>query len=101
MFNLTAVFFFCVQYFFTTYFNNLEYIFQDMSFEFENVRSQNWIVEGEFNNQFYYHFNFAAKQACSSVFTFFAEISPEDGDDCEVICCNLLNDDDNGTLLVT
>ena len=72
-----------------------------MSFEFEKVRSQNWIVEGEFDNQFYYHFNFAAKQACSSVFTFFAEISPEDGDDCEVICCNLLNDDDNGTLLVT
>ncbi|CAM0949598.1 unnamed protein product [Alopecurus aequalis] len=25
-----------------------------------------------------------------------AQITPEDGDDCDVVCCKLLNDDDNG-----
>lgn len=55
-------------------------------------------MEGEFDNQWYYHFNFAAKQLAGSsyVSTFFAEVTPEDGDDCEVDCCKLLNDDDNG-----
>jgi hypothetical protein len=72
-----------------------------MRFEFESIQCQNWIVEGEFDNLYYYHFNFAAKQ-CSSVFAFFAEVTPEDGDDCDVICCEPLNDDDNGTFqLVT
>ncbi|XP_047050355.1 uncharacterized protein LOC124655522 isoform X3 [Lolium rigidum] len=69
---------------------------EDMRFEFEKAQSQNWIVEGEFDDLFYYHFNFTAKQTCSSVFTFFAEVTPEDGDDCDVLCCRLLNDDDNG-----
>lgn len=68
----------------------------DMRFEFVEAQSDNWIVEGEFDNLYYYHFNFAAKQACSSVFTFFAEVIPGDGDDCDVTCCMLLNDDDNG-----
>ena len=69
-------------------------------FKFEKAQRQNWIVEGEFDNQWYYHFNFAAKQqvGSSSVSTFFAEVTPEDedGDDCGVGCCKLLNDDDNG-----
>uniref|UniRef100_A0ACD5Y605 Uncharacterized protein n=1 Tax=Avena sativa TaxID=4498 RepID=A0ACD5Y605_AVESA len=77
-------------------YNSNEELVGDMRFEFEKVQCQNWIVEGEFNNLFYYHFNFTAKQAGSSVFTFFAEVTPEDGDDCSVICCKLLNDDDNG-----
>jgi hypothetical protein len=69
-----------------------------MRFEFEKAQSQIWIVEGVFDDLFYYHCNFTAKQAHSSVFTFFAEVTPEDGDDCDVICCKLLNDDDNGII---
>ena len=71
-----------------------------MYFEFDKVRSQNWIVEGDYDNQFYYHFNFSATQPCSTTCLFFAEVIPDDGDSCDITCCKLLNDDDNGMFMI-
>jgi hypothetical protein len=71
-----------------------------MYFEFDKVRSQNWIVEGDYDNQFYYHFNFSAIQACSKTCLFFAEVIPDDGDNFDITCCKLLNDDDNGIFTI-
>ena len=71
-----------------------------MYFEFDKVRSQNWIVEGDYDNQFYYHFNFSATQPCSTTCLFLAEVIPDDGDSCDITCCKLLNDDDNGMFII-
>jgi hypothetical protein len=73
--------------------------FQDMYFEFDKVRCQNWIVEGDYDNQFYYHFNFSATQACSTTCLFFAEAIPNDGDSFDT-SCKLLTDGDNGMFII-
>jgi hypothetical protein len=70
-----------------------------MYFEFDEVRSQNWIVEGDYDNQFYYHFNFSATQAFSATCLFFAEVILDDGDSFDT-CCKLLKDDDNGMFII-
>uniref|UniRef100_A0ACD5U5I3 Uncharacterized protein n=1 Tax=Avena sativa TaxID=4498 RepID=A0ACD5U5I3_AVESA len=77
-------------------YNAEEKLTEDMHFEFDKVRSQNWIVEGDQDNQFYYHFNFSATQACSKTCLFFAEVIPDDGDSFDITCCKPLNDDDSG-----
>lgn len=73
-------------------YNIEEKISEDMYFRFDEVQTQSWIVEGEYDNQFYYHFNFAATQDRSRTCMFFAEVTPE----FDIVCCKLLGDDDNG-----
>lgn len=76
-------------------YNAEEKLSEDMYFEFDKVQCHNWIVEGDYDNQFYYHFNFSATQACSTTCLFFAEAIPNDGDSFDT-SCKLLTDGDNG-----
>jgi len=55
---------------------------------------ESFIVEGAVN--FYQHFNFTAMQG-STIHLFFAEVIP-DGESCDVSCCRLLQDNDNGMI---
>lgn len=55
---------------------------------------ESFIVEGGVN--FYRHFNFTAMHN-STTHLFFAEVIP-DGESCDVICCRLLQDNDNGMI---
>ena len=67
---------------------------QDSGFEFVKAIKESFIVEGAVN--FYRHFNFTAMQG-STIHLFFAEVIP-DGESCDVSCCRLLQDNDNGMI---
>ena len=62
---------------------------------FDESKDEVFIIEGNMN--FYEHFNFTAKQAGSTVL-FFAEVIPDEGELCDVLCCKPLDSDDNGML---
>ncbi|KAL6642761.1 hypothetical protein ACP70R_020942 [Stipagrostis hirtigluma subsp. patula] len=73
-------------------YNNEQHLSGAMCFEFVETVKESSVVEEDF--KFYHHFNFMAKQTCSTAFLFFAEVIP-DGDYCEVTNCKLLVDDDD------
>ncbi|CAL4940388.1 unnamed protein product [Urochloa decumbens] len=76
-------------------YNNEENFDEDLGFEFVKATKESFIVEGGVN--FYRHFNFTAMQN-STIHLFFAEVIP-DGENCEVTCCKILYDNDNGRCL--
>ncbi|KAG2539660.1 uncharacterized protein LOC120692136 [Panicum virgatum] len=76
-------------------YNTEESIDGDSGFEFVKAIKESFIVEGAVN--FYRHFNFTAMQG-STIHLFFAEVIP-DGESCDVSCCRLLQDNDNGRCL--
>ncbi|KAL6906461.1 hypothetical protein ACP4OV_004062 [Aristida adscensionis] len=74
-------------------YNEEQDLSEAMCFEFIEIIRESSMVEEDF--KIYQHFNFMAKQICSTVRLFFAEVIP-DGDNCEVTCCKPLVDGDNG-----
>lgn len=74
-------------------YNNDEDLAGEMRFVFDESKDEVFIIEGNMN--FYEHFNFTAKQAGSTVL-FFAEVIPDEGELCDVLCCKPLDSDDNG-----
>ncbi|XP_044971648.1 uncharacterized protein LOC123437475 isoform X2 [Hordeum vulgare subsp. vulgare] len=74
-------------------YNNDEDLVGEMRFVFDESKDEVFIIEGNMN--FYEHFNFTAKQAGSTVL-FFAEVIPDEGELCDVLCCKPLDSDDNG-----
>ncbi|KAL6906460.1 hypothetical protein ACP4OV_004061 [Aristida adscensionis] len=74
-------------------YNNDENLDESLCFEFEKVLKESAFVEGAY--MFYHHFNFAAIQTHSTTCLFFAEVIPH-GETCDVTCCKLLEENDNG-----
>ncbi|KAF6995246.1 hypothetical protein CFC21_011782 [Triticum aestivum] len=66
---------------------------QEMRFVFDESKDKVIIIEGNMNS--YEHFNFTAKKAGSTVL-FFAEVTRDKGQLCNVLCCKPLDSDDNG-----
>ncbi|XP_024316712.1 uncharacterized protein LOC100835119 isoform X2 [Brachypodium distachyon] len=62
-------------------------------FVFDEIKEVVFIVEGGLD--FYEHYNFTAKQGGSTIL-FFAEVIPDDGETCDVLCCKPLDCNDKG-----
>lgn len=73
-------------------YNEEENLQEDSGFKFVKAIKESSIIEG--GTMLYQHFNFTAMQT-NTVSLFFAEVIPNE-ETCEVKCCSLLHDDENG-----